>query len=170
MKKHGFTLVELLIGLAMSALLLAMSLPALQQHLDLMALSKALDASLSQFRRAQALSLYSGGDVLVVLATGENWCIVTAFDECDCEKTGDCVSPADLPMLSHLSHPQISFNHSSFSPATYTRFAGGFGTSHGYAGTLTFNGQQVSGKVVLSNLGRVRACIEDFQYGAYDKC
>lgn len=170
MERHGFTLVELLIGLAISAILLTMSVPAMQQQLALMQLSKVLNGGLSQFRRAQALAVYSGNDVVVVVASGTNWCLATTTAVCNCQVSGDCISAGEIPALSYASHPNITLTENTLSPASHTQFTGGIGTNEGYAGTLTFKAYHLTGKLILSNLGRVRACIVEFQYGAYDKC
>lgn len=170
MKLNGFSLIEMLVALAIVLIVFSMAAPAFQQQLNLAKLSRALDAVNSQFTRAQLFAMQSHQPVHVSLNHTAKWCFHVSLKPCDCQSPNTCISVSDIPITDYQEHNQVKVIKSTFNPTEFTRFSPSTGLSTGHAGTLTLQAGTLLGKVILSNMGRTRICLVNQQYGHIEQC
>ncbi len=165
----GFTLVELLLSLALVAILLTTALPALSDLLD----SQRLRATAQQiatdlrYARSEAIKRHADIPIGVSFAPGSDWCYgISQQLPCDCRELDWHSTSACLLDLAHArqlhavandSRGHIEMLSASFSSAQTTSFDPLRGIAS--AGTVKLRSQR--GKhldIVVSTLGRVRIC------------
>jgi type IV fimbrial biogenesis protein FimT len=165
--RSGYTLVELLVTLAVLAILLTGAVPAFTDLIDsqrLRAAAQQIAADL-RYARGEAVKRHAGVPIGVSFSPGEVWCYgISQQLPCDCS-VQDWSSPAacllDLSLRRQLHmvqpHAQVEL--------VAARFSGGpttvFDPLRGLARAGTVELQSARGKrldVRISMLGRVRIC------------
>ncbi len=161
---RGLTLIELMIGIAITAVLMSLAVPSYatyQQRQRLKAAAAGLEWDLREaryesVRRNQALSL--------VLATGPDWCYAIATrPDCDCHgAASDCrlktVRAADLRGVQLTEATPMRFE-----PAT------GNVEAAGLAAVWQSQGPERV-RVAVSALGRPHVCVTDGQLAPIVGC
>lgn len=165
----GFTLVELLVTLAVLAILVTTAVPALTDLLDsqrLRATAQRIAADL-RLARAEAIKRHADIPIGVTFAPGRDWCYgISQQLPCDCRERDWRSNDACLLDLAHErqlhtaaddTRAQVEVLDARFSDAQTTRFDPLRGTAQ--AGTVSL--RSARGKrldVRVSTLGRVRIC------------
>jgi type IV fimbrial biogenesis protein FimT len=108
---RGFTLIELIVTLAVAAILLAFAVPAFNDYFDKARLRGAADDVASFLASARTQSVMRDRDVVVrFVGNGATWCVgansaldpanpgdpVPAAVACDCTTAGACLIGADV--------------------------------------------------------------------------
>lgn len=164
----GYTLVELLVTLAVSAILLTGAVPAFTDLID----SQRLRASAQQiatdlrYARAEAVKRHAGTPIGVSFTPGDNGCYgISQQLPCDCRVHDWASDTACLLDLSHrrqlhTAQPRMNVE------VIDARFSGGrttvFDPLRGIARAGTVSLRSARGKrleVRVSTLGRVRVCV-----------
>ena len=161
--RSGFTLVELLVTLALVALLLAVAAPAMAAFLDKARLRAATQALAQELRQARDHALSHQRTIYFSFSSHrEQWCYGWRDGSaCQCRSRTPairCQTGADGPVRTQSSadYPGVqltSNRHSSrgtllFSPLRGTATGAAFALRNRYAET----------RVIVSPLGRVRIC------------
>jgi type IV fimbrial biogenesis protein FimT len=165
----GYTLVELLVTLAVVAILVTTALPALTDLVDSQRLRTTAQQIATDLRyaRSEAIKRHADIPIGVSFASGSDWCYgISQQLPCDCHEQ-DWQSPdACLLDLAHErqlhtaasdARAQIELLDVSFSHEQTTQFDPLRGIAN--AGTISL--RSARGKhlnVVVSTLGRVRIC------------
>lgn len=170
MKQFGFSLIEMLIVLAIVLIVFSMAAPAFQHQINLGKISRVLDSVSSQFSRAQLVAMQTNQAVHVSLNHSGHWCLHVSMLPCNCQKPSTCSSVVSIPTINYYNHNPVKIVNNTFNPAGFTRFAPSTGLTAGHAGAITFNAGDVTGKVILSNMGRTRTCLLNQQYGHIEQC
>ncbi len=168
--RQGFSLTELLAGLAITAIVASLSLPAIQHQYRLGQLTRLLDAVQLQFRRAQAVALAGGQHGYIAIHAGTSWCAVVTSTVCHCNIPASCSASALFEPVNSGGYPATSLVNNTFNPAHFARFSKGSGKASGNAGSLTFDVSGLRGKMIVSSQGRIRVCLENMDYGGYRAC
>jgi prepilin-type N-terminal cleavage/methylation domain-containing protein len=137
-KLRGFTLIELIITVAVLAILLTIGVPSFRDVLDRRRVTNATTTLLSQVQQARSFSILLNRSVVMEFkGTSTDWCFgVTDKSSCDCTVTsltavnscsiGRPAAPTDTILLtgSSKSYPNVSLGWEQDGTGTYEAFAG----------------------------------------------
>ena len=173
---RGFTLIELMIGVAVLAILVAVAVPSFQDLVERRRVTAAAESVLSamQFARSETIKQNTQVDVVFGNTGGAGWCYGLDDDlgtNCNCATTpANCTVAGETRVVSNTGA-----NEPFPGVVLDTNFTGdrtGFTTPRGaatQAGTVQMTGaggETLS--VVASLMGRVRACSNTF--AGYPDC
>ncbi|WJW75085.1 GspH/FimT family pseudopilin [Thiohalobacter sp. IOR34] len=163
----GFTLVELMLTVAVLAILLGIAVPGLRHFIDSHRLRAAAETLAADLQYARTAALRRGGqsDVYVSFLAGSRWCYGLGESPCDCRQPPSAPGACRLQLggqtldrrLDHRRFPGIRLDHARFGNSSSTRFEALRGIAR--PGRLRLQGasrQQL--EIRLSLLGRVRLC------------
>lgn len=164
---RGFTLVELMVTVAVLAILLTIGIPAFQNILDKRRLTGAAEQLYSDLQYARTEAIKRNTNVFVNFQPGTtSWCYGIDTSSCNCNTTNDCqldgvnkvVSSSDFTGVSFTINNGFSGNNTDFDPR------------HGSAdnGTATFSSSYGAIKIIVGNLGRVRICSDSSNLPQYN--
>ncbi|MCK9213405.1 MAG: prepilin-type N-terminal cleavage/methylation domain-containing protein [Rhodoferax sp.] len=156
-RRHGLTLVELLVVLAISAVLLAIAIPSFSSMLYASRLRGAADILMADFRLTMTESTKRGDDILVSFqrdSDGSNWCYgLSALASCNCREANSC-------LINNAEHVVRGTNFAGIlATPTHSNYWFKSRRSTITAGNVTFtarDGKQL--KVLVSGYGRIRPC------------
>ncbi|MCW8092916.1 GspH/FimT family pseudopilin [Alteromonas sp. ASW11-130] len=170
MTTHGFTLVQLMVGVSILSILLTTGMPSFADFQHRQHLRQILNQSLRMFNEARQLAILQRQTVNVVVQTGRMWCLGATTDStCNCHLPTDCVVN-DKPMRISAGSKSIQLADSRKQSKAKIVFDGNYGTAYGSANTLSFAHSIGIGKVIINNLGRVRICAEEFSSVGIQRC
>ena len=149
---HGFTLIELVIALAVLALLVTLAAPSFGARLTAQRLYAAADGLALDFAEARFQAGQSARTLHVTFSPGADWCYaVTTRADCPCGTANACVLKAvharDLPGVTLAQASDAEFD-----PAQL----GASGRTSGGAEWLSSGGERL--RVSVSPLGRPKVC------------
>lgn len=153
----GFTLLELMIVVAILGILVSIAFPSYQRLLERNRLKEAAEALKSDMQLARTESIKRSQDVIVTRTTGNNgaWCY--GFNDsataCDCAQTA--TAAADYCALKRIlgtSYPQTNL----LSASANTTFTFRRGTAN--ASNTCFSTTNYKLKVQVGSTGRVTLC------------
>lgn len=128
-KHNGFTLVELMVGVAVLAILAAVALPSFRDMVQRSKVKGAADAAIALVGEARTGSVKAGRDVNVSLTgSGTAWCIganaapdpttagdpyqaLATTDTCDCTSSTACTVGVDRLVVNGADHPQVGVSN-----------------------------------------------------------
>lgn len=170
--KNGFTLIELMVTVALIAIMLALAAPSMTTFQRNAELTSATNTLLSAINGARGEAMKRGVYASVVPADAANWgsgWIVFV----DKNRNGVYDSSTDTVVMTKEAPPTyltISGNHTATGSTPYIMFdASGYSTtkSGGFGNlTLTITRNDVTGteavvqtrRLIIANMGRVRTC------------
>jgi prepilin-type N-terminal cleavage/methylation domain-containing protein len=159
-KFKGFTLVEMIVTVAVLAILLTAGIPAFQSTLDKRRLTGAVEQLYSDLQFARSEAIRQNKRVTVYFTSTSAWCYgmdVEPSSDCDCNSApGNCtvggvqkvVSGTDFRNVT-LSNNTFASNNVTFDPRRGTANQGRVSLQSSAIGTV---------EVIVSNPGRVRIC------------
>lgn len=87
----GFTLIELMLSIAVLAVLLALAIPAFTGQFQKQRHKGAAERLVSEIQFARSEAVGANDRVFVNVQGGAAWCIgVSDLEDCDCSSDGDC--------------------------------------------------------------------------------
>ena len=162
----GFTLLELLITLALAALLAGLAVPAMGRFLDNARLRAATETLTQELRLARNHALtYQQKTYFTVSAVAGHWCYGWRdASPCNCKATSSEVAqcrthlgnPQRLNRRLSVDFPTIQLDTNSASATHSMRFS----PIRGTAGATSFYllNEQAKVRIIISPLGRIRVC------------
>jgi prepilin-type N-terminal cleavage/methylation domain-containing protein len=165
--RPGFTLLELLVTLAIAGVLAGTAVPALTGFIDRNRLQGAAELLIQELRQARhrALTFQRTSYFSVSATAGDDWCYGWSDrPACDCrlgaDQAGACTSGDGAAPVLHrrqsADFPRVSLALRGVAPGLPLQFNAVRGTAN--AGTLSVSNRSGEIQVIVSPLGRVRGC------------
>lgn len=159
LRSSGFTLLELMIVIAIIAILAALALPSFTTTLDKQRITGAAEAMLADLRWARAEAIKRNRKIRVTFTIGSPWSYRIHADP-----DGDNTL---LKTVSGSDFPSTTLSSASFAGGVvYTTFDPVRGTNPNN-GTAAITSNNFSAEVKVSTLGRARIC---GSMGGYEAC
>ena len=166
----GFTLVELMVTVAVTGILLAIAVPAFQSTLDKRRLVGAAEQLYADLQYARTEAIKRNVSVFVSFNTGTSWCYGIALAACNCGTSGSCqLTPGIDRVVDASGFRGVSLgstfgtNYTTFEPRRGTANDGGTLKN----GTATLSSTTGEIKVIVGSLGRVRICSDSSNLPQY---
>lgn len=154
----GFTLLECLTAVAVLIIILSTTAPAFYQWFQRQQVVNQTRSIGQMLSIASKQAVQTGKPVYVVADPGKNWCIRLTYSvNCDCRSGAGCGALADNYRM--MADNSGSYFFAARREGPVAKFSGTHGMSMGFATTLYLSEGVYQGKVILSNLGRVRHCM-----------
>ncbi|MDA1106964.1 MAG: GspH/FimT family pseudopilin [Proteobacteria bacterium] len=160
----GFTLVELMVTVAVTGILLAIAVPAFQSTLDKRRLVGAAEQLYADLQYARSEAIKRNTSVYVSFTTGADWCYGIDTATCNCATANDCQLDDIEKVVSASGFRGVSLAE------TFDGVDTDFDPRHGSAdnGTATLSSNYGSIKIIVGNLGRVRICSDSSNLPQYN--
>ena len=186
--QDGFTLLELIVAVAVFIILTALAVPSFVTYLDKARLRGAADSVVNQIGQARQVAVKMDRNVsLATTGTGGTWCLgakqaaapqpgdqAPAVVACDCTQANACLVDGREMVIGNTQHPGVTLS----SAASELVFDGRLGArSDGFTGNAdasSFDLTSQSGRFVLtvsvSPLGQATVCSKTGNILGYPTC
>ena len=163
--QQGFTLIELMITIAIIAIVLSLAVPSFNDFFEKNRLKRAAEETYGLVTRARAEGVIRSADMAVDVDTGE-WCVGYAAGGCDCTETdpdvaGACAVPVGDDADGNPEMVLQAIDGTSFAGVDMTTGSDiSFNHVKGTAGPgrVTLAADAWILEVIVSNMGLVRIC------------
>lgn len=156
--KKGFSLLETMVFIVIMGIVVAQGIPSFMQWKKQEALFASLSKVTSLLKHGRQYALSHRRPVNIIVQSGANSCVgITTLATCDCTVLNSCQN--------HSNRSSISLNPLNTEIQLFggTRkvitFDGTHGMSFNSATSVTVKNSLYTGKVIVSNTGRARACV-----------
>ncbi len=160
-KNTGFTLLEVMIVVAITGILAAIAVPSFQGMIETNRLKQAVESFQSDMQFARTEAIKQSVDIIVSRTTGNAgaWCyglarkIPASKTSCDCAETDTADADyCDIKIVSGTGFSTINMDSASGN-STFDFRRGTIGNNG-----VTFSTDNYAARVVFSAVGRVRIC------------
>lgn len=166
----GFTLVELMVAIAVFAILLTMAAPSFNTFLDQYRVKRAADTVSAFLINTKSEAVKRNTNVSVVITgSGATWCAgMTEDDTCDCSTVGACQIDGVDRAIRSASFKGVELNGPTTGHAFQFRPQRGTVTGNETVELESEDGLKLN--VVVGTFGRVRLCSPSGSIGGYPVC
>jgi prepilin peptidase dependent protein A/type IV fimbrial biogenesis protein FimT len=169
--QRGLSLLELMVTVSIIAIVVSIGAPAVLKTQKTMQLKGAVETSYFAFQQARSSAISSASDVTVSITAGTNWCVaISDGGDCDCNTLNSCTINGVEQIIKARDFHMVTMEELSFGASSSADFDGVRGLSIGSAGSTIFSDGTNKAKLVLSNMGRARICMDEGNLGSYSAC
>jgi len=155
--KKGFSLLEAMVFIMIMGIVLSQGLPSFIQWKKQEALLASLSKVTALLKHGRQYALSHRLPVTIVMQGGTNSCVgITTLATCNCSVVNSCQNQSNRSSI-NLSPLNTEILLSSGTRKVIT-FEGTHGMSFNSATSITIKNNRYTGKVIVSNTGRARAC------------
>ncbi|WP_343860655.1 GspH/FimT family pseudopilin [Aliiglaciecola litoralis] len=167
----GFSLLECMLALSIAGLLAVMSSSHILASLRHHQLKGVLHQSYFLMQTARFEAINQNRNVTVQVNQGNDWCVALNDNgPCDCTVVGACRVDQIEHRISASEFPNVNLPEITMGDDNAVIFDGTRGIAMGNAGSSVFSNGDSEAKLIVSNLGRVRICMQRGSMGAYQRC
>lgn len=167
----GLSLFELLITLSIVSILVVAGVPAYLELNEERKVKGAIEASYFFVQQSRSVAVTKGTDVTVDFVAGSNWCIgISDSGSCSCSTANSCTVDSIEQVLDATDYSGVAMEQLSFGASDEAVFDGTRGISSGSSGSFVLSNNTIDAKLILSNMGRARICIDAGSLGNYPSC
>lgn len=171
-KRGGFSMVEILVTLAISAMVLGIAVPSFLALMNAKHVRSATEDLVSYIRIANSEALKRKNNFFISFMQGENWCYgLSNLGPCDCSADDNClVDNAEVTVHStQYTGQNSSLTVTGFSGTPVTiEFQGNLGVVLN-DGSVTINAGEASATTLVNHRGLASVC-SDSLAGYYGAC
>lgn len=169
--QRGLTLLELMVTVSIIAIVVAIGAPAIMSTQKTMQLKGAVESSYFAFQHSRSAAISAGSDVTVSMESGSNWCIgISDNGDCDCQTLNSCTINGVEQLVKSSDFKLVSMQELNFGVNSAAAFDGIRGLAVGSAGSMILSDGSNKAKLILSNMGRIRICMDEGELGRYSSC
>lgn len=170
-KEKGLSLLELLISISIVAIVVTLGAPSVVATHKLYKLKGAVETSYFALQYARSAAVSASTDTTVQFIEGGNWCIGTSdAGLCDCNVPNSCLVNGVEQSVRASDFSQITLQDLKFGGNDAAVFDGVRGLAVGNAGSVVLSDGNNEARLVVSNMGRVRVCVQQGQLAVYRPC
>ncbi len=161
-QNSGFTLVELMVTIAVLAILVAIGIPSFQSTLDKRRLTGAAEQLYADLQYARSEAIKRNANVLVSLkpakdVTSATWCYGISTATCDCSTGTTCQLDGVTKIVNQDGFRGVTLMHNFTGDRLTLNSQRGTATQ----GTISLSASVGTVQVIVSSLGRMRICSDD---------
>ena len=167
--KPGFTLLELMLGIAIIAILLGIGMPSISRVVELIS-HRAHATDVESFLNLQRQAAVHGSKhVFVTIDTNAN-CIGASHTKiCDCSSKNACqINNAEAVIA--IDKNALALDDLSLAKKNHIRFSKRLGTAVGHNGSFGLRSKYFQTQFIVSALGRSRLCVSKGNISGLHTC
>jgi prepilin peptidase dependent protein A/type IV fimbrial biogenesis protein FimT len=167
----GMSLLELMLVISITMILMTLGVPSLLDSKQQLHIKQAAQESYFFMQHARASAIASGQNVFVSIQDGQAWCLGMNMSEaCNCRVEDSCSVLGVQSRIQHSDFSSVQLTQLRFGQNDSAVFDGTRGMAMGDSGSLIFGDARDELKLIVSNMGRVRLCVNDGDIVAYRQC
>ena len=168
---QGMSLLELMVVISISMILMAIGVPSLLGSKQQLHVKQAAQASYFLLQHARASAIASGQSMFVSINSSQAWCLgINASTPCDCQIVDSCTLFGVGAGIQHIDFSDVRLSQLRFGQNESAVFDGARGLAMGNSGSVVFASGVDELKLIVSNMGRMRLCVQAGEIQAYGQC
>lgn len=153
----GFTLIELMVVVAIAAILAALALPSFTETVDKYRLRGAADNLYGDLQFSRMEAVRKNQSVILNFSTGGSWCYgMKLGSNCDCTKSSSEADYCSLKLVRYLENTGITLTSQTFLSSPSFDPLQGLSSQAGDIVLVSSRGRQT--QVSLTRLGMASVC------------
>ncbi|WP_100643381.1 GspH/FimT family protein [Alteromonas facilis] len=167
----GLTLLELIVVIAIIGIVITVGAPSIVESQRIMAHKGAVESSYFTMQSARSRAISSGNNITVNFDDTAPWCIgVSDGGVCNCQVANSCQVDGVERVIDATDFDNIVLQEINFGGNAFTVYDGQRGMALNNAGSFVLSDGDAEARLELSNIGRLRICMETGSLGTYPAC
>ncbi|GAC33531.1 GspH/FimT family pseudopilin [Paraglaciecola polaris] len=168
---QGMSLLELMVVISISMILMTIGVPSLLGSKQKLRTKQAAQASYFLMQHARSSAIASGQEMFVSINSSQAWCLgLNVSEPCDCQLADSCTVFGVESRVQYIDFPVVALSQLRFGQNSSAVFDGARGIAMGNSGSVVFGSGGDELKLIVSNMGRVRLCVQAGDIREYSQC